>query len=131
VELNKILLVDDDATFNFLNKAALKQFGISCSIDEALNGKKALEYIMSHECPDVLLLDLNMPVMAGIEFLKEYQKQARCIEHTKVYILTSSLRDEDKMAIMKFSCVKGYFPKPLSADHVEAIKSGFQPKVGN
>ncbi|MDB5282597.1 MAG: response regulator, partial [Bacteroidota bacterium] len=90
MELKKILLVDDSQPFNFLTRLVLTQNGVNCKIDEALNGKTALDYInKSAECPDIILLDINMPVMDGFEFLAEFKKLSKCA-NTRIYILTSS-----------------------------------------
>src|ERR1700685_4270812 len=97
MEIKKILLVDDSQPFNFLSRITLQQAIPSCQIDEALNGKTALDYITrSDECPDVILLDINMPVMDGFEFLKEFERKRKCSAHSKIFILTSSQREEDK-----------------------------------
>jgi CheY-like chemotaxis protein len=117
--LKNILLVDDDKALNFLNKIKLKENDIRCNVNEALNGRQALDYLNAQEdCPDVILLDLNMPELDGFEFLDEFEKgEIRCSE-TKIFILTSSLRDEDKTAALAHYSVKGYFDKPLSNEHI-------------
>ena len=120
------MLVDDDTSFNFLNRIILNTSGVKCEIDECLDGMAALEYAKSAEqCPDVILLDINMPIMDGFEFLEEFEKRYKCRDHTKVFVLTSSNQDEDREKALKFSCVKGYFDKPLSAKHVMEIVSLF------
>lgn len=125
--LKKILLVDDSEPFNYLSRAVLADNKITCTIDEALNGEQALQYLENaEECPDVLLLDLNMPVMDGFDFLEEYAKQAKCHSHTKVFVLTSSNRAEDKERAVKNKYVMGYFDKPLSYFHIKEILTFFE-----
>lgn len=127
MKLNKVLLVDDSQPSNFLSKLTLQKHGINCSIDECLNGKKAVEYLRkSEECPGVILLDINMPVMDGFEFLENYKNEAKCFDKSKVFMLTSSARDEDKNKSMKHDFVKGYFAKPLTEEHVEEILASLQ-----
>ena len=122
MELRKLLLVDDDSAFNFLNRIILNASGVDCEIEECLDGKSALEQASDpNSCPDVILLDINMPIMDGFEFLDEFDKRHQCSAHTKVFILTSSSQDEDRHRAMSYSCVKGYFDKPLCAEHVEEI----------
>ena len=120
----RLLLVDDDIAFNFLNRLLIKGSGLNCEINECLDGSAALKFIeQSGKCPDVILLDINMPVMDGFEFLEEFEKTDKCTKHTKVFILTSSTQDEDHMAAFKYNCVKGYFDKPLTIEHIDEIIS--------
>ncbi len=127
--VNKILLVDDDEGFNFLNRISLRQNGVDCQVDVALNGKEALQYLSSAEsCPDVILLDLNMPVMDGFEFLGKLEKQNnRCSVNSRVFVLSSSEREEDKQKTLGQGMVKGFFSKPLSAADIKQILSPNQP----
>ncbi len=123
----KLLLVDDDSAFNFLNRLLVNASGIGCQVEECLDGTAALKYVLNTEkCPDVILLDINMPVMDGFEFLAEFEKQNKCREVTKVFMLTSSNQDEDRDNAMKYNCVKGYFDKPLTEDHMREIVAFFE-----
>jgi CheY-like chemotaxis protein len=120
--LKNILLVDDDKAFNFLNRIILKENKVDCNVAEALNGQQALNYLAANEeCPDAILLDLNMPEMDGFEFLEEFEKLSEKCLTTRVYVLTSSLRDEDRSAALAYKVVRGYFDKPLSNRHIEEI----------
>jgi CheY-like chemotaxis protein len=124
MELKKILLVEDDVAFNFLNRKVLKENQVLCQVDEALNGKAALKYLANTDtCPDVILLDINMPVMDGFEFLEEFEKQRKCLNTSNIFILTSSNREEDREQSLKNKLVKGYFDKPLNKLHIEQILS--------
>ncbi len=123
----RLLLIDDDVAFNFLNRILITSAGLNWEISECLDGSTALNYIQtSNKCPDVILLDINMPVMDGFEFLEEFEKTNKCTKHTKVFMLTSSTQDEDRSAAFKYSCVKGYFDKPLTIEHVHEIISFFE-----
>ena len=123
----RLLLVDDDIAFNFLNRLLIKGSGLNCEINECLDGSAALKFIeQSGKCPDVILLDINMPVMDGFEFLEEFEKISKCRD-TKVFMLTSSTQDSDHKMTSKYSCVKGYFDKPLTPEHIEEIVSSFEP----
>jgi CheY-like chemotaxis protein len=96
-------------------------------MDEVMDGKAALDYLQNNEeCPDIILLDINMPVMDGFEFLEQFEKQHKCTDKSKVFILTSSQRDEDRIKSIKNKYVKGYFDKPLNSTHVREILSAFE-----
>ena len=120
----KLLLVDDDVAFNFLNRILLNDSEYSWEIDDCLDGSIALKYVTDpNNCPDVILLDINMPIMDGFEFLEEFEKLGECANHTKIFMLTSSTQQEDRNAALKYNCVKGYFDKPLTTEHVNEIIS--------
>lgn len=124
--LEKILLVDDSQPFNYLSRAILKDNKVFCQVDEVLNGKAALEYLEeTDKLPDVILLDINMPVMDCFEFLEEYEKNPVWVEEIKLFILTSSNREEDRTRAMHVKSVKGYYDKPLSYRHIRDIKTYF------
>ena len=65
-------------------------------------------------CPDIILLDINMPVMDGFQFLAEFEKRGKCTAHTNVFMLTSSGREEDRLTSLGNKLVKGFFDKPLT-----------------
>lgn len=115
MEEHKILLVDDDEAVIFLNKYMLEKSNVNGRIYTAQHGKAALE-LMEKEAfvPQVIFLDVNMPVMNGFEFLDALKAKPDWYNHTNVYMLTSSLREEDKEQALTHSCVKRYFEKPIS-----------------
>ena len=125
MSLKKILLVDDDVAANFLNKMKLNNLHPDCEVATANDGNEALEYLAATDtCPDVILLDLNMPGLDGFGFLEKYDKLGKCHNETKVFvfIVTSSLRNEDKAKAVTSGLVTGYFEKPLSENHLQIIQ---------
>jgi len=73
-KINSVLLVDDNRATNFYNKHLFQQMGFDGTISMVENGSQALKFIDQAEIPDIIFLDINMPVMDGIEFLIEAQK---------------------------------------------------------
>ena len=117
-----ILIVDDSPAFNHLTKLTLGKVGVKGSITELSNGQKALHYLEDNaNCPDVILLDINMPVMDGFDFLEEYKAGHRCLDKTIIYMLTSSAQEVDKIKANAFGIVKDYFEKPLTEENVHQI----------
>jgi CheY-like chemotaxis protein len=122
MSLKSILLVDDDKAFNFVTRIFLKESIVNCRISEALNGQQALDHLLRQdESPDVILLDLNMPEVNGFEFLEEFAKLDGRFSATKIFVLSSSVLDEDKAAVLSHKVVKGYFDKPLTDHHIAQI----------
>jgi len=117
-KLNKILLVEDDETSNFISKILLEKQGYN-DVHEVFNGKDACDFL-AKQCPDLIFLDIGMPVMDGWGFLEHKKNMERCPD-IKVAMLTSSIRSGDRYKASKYSCVVDYIEKPLSKSKLEAI----------
>jgi len=96
--MNKILLVDDDGATNFYNQYILKKNQICCEVIVLNNGLEALEYLKNEALPDFIFLDINMPIMNGIQFLEEAQKWFKVkLDHVKIFIMMSVVLPEDRL----------------------------------
>lgn len=114
-----ILIVDDSDAFVKLTKRTLHKSGLACTIHDASNGKAALDVLAAREaCPDVILLDMNMPVMNGFEFLDQYNRDQRCSDTTLIYMLTSSVMEQDRIRAQGYPQIRAYFEKPLTASDI-------------
>lgn len=121
------LLVDDDEVDVMTVKRAFKKNNITSPLYIATNGIEALALLRGNEMPKLLpgqrrliLLDLNMPRMGGIEFLQELRADPN-LRPLPVIVLTTSNEDKDKVEAYKFN-VAGYILKPVTfTKFVEAI----------
>src|SRR5688572_11852772 len=99
MEKKNVLLVDDDSIFQLLGTKALHRVGVSDTcIQKALNGKQALDLLKDpgNPRPDIILLDLNMPLMNGFEFMEAFNKLNPLEkDDTKIVIVTSSASPSD------------------------------------
>jgi len=111
-----ILLVDDDPIVNFLSERVLTNMGFN-NITAVTDGKQALDSLKKENCPNLVFLDINMPVMDGFSFLTQAVKEMLCMR-MNVVILTSSSRQKDKDQASHFSNVVDYIEKPLNKDKV-------------
>ncbi|WP_082217646.1 response regulator [Dyadobacter psychrophilus] len=113
-----ILLVEDDEVDVMNVKRAFKKNNISNPLVVASNGIEALEVLRSvspdRPRPKIVLLDLNMPRMGGIEFLKEIRQDPE-LSSLSVFVMTTSNEDSDKIEAFNLN-VAGYILKPLSMD---------------
>ena len=129
-ERNKhILLIDDDEINNFLSREIINLYMPLTKVDSFTNPEEALEYIreklkLQQPLPDIILLDINMPLMDGWEFLKAIDTlEQRNHFTTTVYLYTSSVYHEDTLKAQNYSIVKKLFTKPLTAEAIEEMNS--------
>lgn len=122
-KLASVLLVDDDPTTNFLHEQLLISLGVTDNCLVAENGAEALTLLANdpafdEACPDLVLLDVHMPVMDGIDFLEAYVQPPR--HPPVVIVLTTSVhaRDQARMAGLP---VADWINKPLTRAKVDDI----------
>lgn len=108
-----ILLVEDDEIDVMTVKRALKEIKVSNPVVVAGNGEEALEYLNNckYDKPYIILLDINMPRMNGIEFLR-ISKQESNIRKIPVIVLTTSKEEQDIVESYDLG-VSGYMIKPV------------------
>ncbi len=119
-----ILLVEDDRVDAMTVKRALKDINVTNRLDVVGNGEEALVFLRDekNEKPCIILLDLNMPKMDGIEFLK-IAKQDDGLKMIPVVVLTTSEEEPDRIGSFKLS-VAGYMIKPVDyRQFVEVIRA--------
>ncbi len=113
-----VLLVDDDDITNFISSKILKENGIN-SIDIVGNGELACTYL-TKKLPDLIFLDISMPVMDGFQFLEKSQYHHLCPD-TYIIMLTSSSRETERQTALKFHNVIDYIEKPLNHSKLEKV----------
>ena len=114
-----VLLVDDDSIYQFIARKTLEATGLTAKINVCSNGEEAYRFLENNqenanELPDVILLDVNMPVMNGWEFLHAFKNlQSPAIKHIPIFLVTSSVNDADINYSQQFNNVQDYIVKPL------------------
>ena len=125
---SKILAVDDSKTIRMIVKKAFKTY--DCEVIEAENGKEGLE-TASREKPDLIILDITMPVMTGPEMLEELKKDP-ALKEIPVIMLTAESGKENVVQILKMG-VKDYMVKPFKGEQlIERVTKfvALEPKQG-
>jgi CheY-like chemotaxis protein len=113
-------IVDDEFIFHLTTKQLIKQTNLDKSILAFKNGKEAIDHIIAHKTsieslPDVILLDLKMPVMDGWDFLEEYLPlKSELPKEITIFIVTSSVDQNDMDRAKSISAVKKYIVKPIN-----------------
>jgi CheY-like chemotaxis protein len=117
-----ILLVEDDIVDVMTIRRALKELHVLNPVTHMEHGEAALAHLRQGERPCIILLDLNMPVMNGIEFLQAIKQDAQ-FRSIPVIMLTTSEEQKDKVRSFDLG-VAGYMAKPVDyRQFVEMIRS--------
>jgi CheY-like chemotaxis protein len=132
--INKLLIIDDDPVTIKICELVINNANFAREIVTHTNGKESIDYFSNYferkkrgdkveAAPDLILLDLNMPVMDGWEFLDNYiRKYSDRLPQTKIAILSSSINPEDFIKAQRYSIVIEFIHKPLVAGIVEELK---------
>ncbi len=127
--MNRInfLLVDDSPSTNFFNKVMLEKVDELNELKIAENGQVALEILNSQYIPEIILLDINMPVMNGWQFLEEFQKLDKKFQDTMIILMLGAELPESKKQLIKtIPNIKGCVEKMLTKDVIKDILTKFQ-----
>ena len=126
-----VMLIDDNEIDNLINQKMIEAANIAKHIFTHTGARSAVEFLKNIEkvnkmaesvLPDIIFLDIDMPLMDGFQFLDEFEKLA---EHTKtkckIVMLTSSINPQDVNRSKKYNYVKKYINKPLSTKNLESL----------
>lgn len=114
-----IVLVDDDPINNLINNRLIRKLNPSIDIQEFMEVEKALCFLNTpSNGKNLILLDINMPVMNGWDFLLLYAK-IKDKRKDKIIMLSSSIDNQDRQRAMGFSYVQGFIEKPLTGPKLE------------
>jgi CheY-like chemotaxis protein len=117
--MKQVYLIDDDEVFVFLTKKLIQKTHQDVSLSVFTNGQDAIEHLEKIAgdqalLPDMILLDLNMPVMDGWEFLKAYEKISfSSPDKIHLYIVTSSISPYEVERAKHIPAVKEFIVKPM------------------
>lgn len=114
----KIALIDDDSTTNFINKTKLSKIFPDANIMTFPDGKDALDYLRENQGFDYALLDLNMPLMNGIEFLTNHVDLPKEKKIQKIVLFIEQQVDND---FMKNNELYMHITKPLTKEKIDQI----------
>ncbi len=122
-----LILVDDDEIDNKMHRFWAVRYALAENIIQFTNPEAALAYLQQTgvgSSQDLMLVDIHMPLMSGLEFIKAYlATPGQTGNQASIYILTSSISQVDAQKA-KHLPLKGYLVKPLQEEHLQQIIAG-------
>ena len=123
-KIKNVLLIEDDEPTIFLTKLIFESIDFVENINACYDGNEAIQFLnqTGTELPELILLDINMPGMDGWEFLEYFNKiDLANKENIKIFMLTTSIFEEDKQKALKNKNISGFLNKPLTINSLENI----------
>ncbi|MBL7857809.1 MAG: response regulator [Cyclobacteriaceae bacterium] len=126
-----VMLIDDNEIDNLINQKMIEAASIADNIYTHTGAKSAIEFLKNMEkldvaekvLPDVIFLDIDMPLMDGFQFLDEFEKLSNSAKKKcKIVMLTSSINPQDFNRSKKYENVKLYLNKPLSHESIVKLE---------
>lgn len=119
-KIPSILLVDDDESVIFFHKLLIEKLEITDELIIKENGQEAIEYLQEQDSaslmPSLILLDIDMPILNGYEFLDEFIKLPRQLRVSNIIIVSTSSQYIDDFKMAEFPFVEEKKSKPLKRD---------------
>lgn len=134
-KIRNILLIDDDTISSWLNQAMLERSGLVEQVECIYDGKSAITYLkqccanpleLASSCPDIIFLDLDMPVVSGFDVLEQLQQFPECawLIADRVVVLTTSIYYKD-MERAKAYPIRDFLVKPLTETKIKGVLDRF------
>ena len=122
-----VALVDDDRVYQFTTERMLMRLDDEVQFQWFKDGEEALSFLNAHaleseSLPDVLILDINMPIMDGWQFLDAYRSRKDVLaKHIDIYMISSSADERDQLRARSYSDVTDYLEKPITSDLLRSL----------
>ncbi|MDP3112104.1 MAG: response regulator [Thermodesulfovibrionales bacterium] len=113
LNFNKVLIVDDSKLIHQMYKLVLMRYK-NCTLMDAMNGLEALDILSRENGIDLILLDINMPVMNGVQFMEKLKKDS-LYRHIPIVVISTEGKEEDTIRAMKLGAW-GYIVKPFKSE---------------
>jgi CheY-like chemotaxis protein len=120
------IIIDDSKLDCFITEKIIQNSGLSTSIRSFVEAPKALEFIRERISDDgienIIIVDIYMPLMNGFEFIEEFEKlPGGIVDNYSIYMLSSSINENDKNRVANYRSVKYFLNKPLQINQLSAL----------
>lgn len=125
---NKVMIIDDDDLNRLLVEKLIKKFDFADEVVKCATASEGLNYLKTNLCalPEIIFLDVHMPVVNGFEFLDKFGKLNSTVkEHCAIIMLSSSVDTDDIKRAEADKHVRFFLSKPLTPANLKAIKTNF------
>ncbi len=128
-QVKNACIIDDDEIFRFILKKHIKNQNLAENILCFENGREALEYMKANRLendnlPDVIFLDINMPIMDGWDFVVEYNElKKQIVKDATVFMISSSVDDRDINRAIDSDVISEYVAKPVDKQRISDLMS--------
>jgi len=124
-----LLVIDDDDINIFIIKKIVEKTGYNVEMTAKTNGQLAIDYVKeiidTPNFPNLILIDINMPILNGWEFIEAYELLGNT-RKVDMYMLSSSVYENDIEKAKSYKTVKGFISKPLSIDRLIELLKGIE-----
>ena len=124
---SRVFIIDDDPIHQRIAQIMISKHNLFDEYFSYTEAQKAIDFLQENKkngetLPDVILLDLNMPVIDGWDFLETFETLVKEFEkNIRVFIVSSSVDEKDVLRSKSYVAVKGFISKPLSPDIIRSI----------
>jgi len=137
-KINQLMIIDDDELNNYITTKIVGYAQLADKVDSYQSPHEALQFLMENSsrrdgvAPEIIFLDISMHGMDGWEFLEEYKNLPTDYQNKiKIFILSTSIFEQDRMKAGEYDCINGYIQKPLTEPKINEIRKMINQKNGS
>jgi YesN/AraC family two-component response regulator len=118
-----VIFIDDDEDLNFLQERMCARSKVISNYYIASSAIQSLQHLSeTNITPDIIFVDINMPIMNGFQFIEEFERNySNKFPDTQLYVLSSSVRSDDRRKSLEYPSVKDFLIKPLTEEQLIEI----------
>ena len=123
----QLIMIDDNPMEHLIMQKMFDSYGIFPNVEHSMDAKSTIDFLTENlsvidQLPDVILLDLNMPNFNGWDFLEHFKKLYQAFKkHITIYIVSSSVAQEDRLRSETYPFVRSFLSKPLKRETLEQL----------